>query len=654
VKSSLGQQEQILRALEAHLETERLGLSDLEARLDREEMRLLRETSGRQTQWSAQTLERMETLIALGERRRAELRPRADVGAREMLATRVLLVGFPAAERRRHAALLEGAPSPFLVRAATSIDEVRTLVAQSEFDVALLNLVPTDESGASQLARAETATGGIPLLALVEGARSELGDLGVYDVVPKDGFDAAGLAREIGRCIGRRRAADALRPPEKDGPGPARDAATGLLSEASVREHLDRILHHAQRYEEQAAVLVLELDRLEAFTRRLGRDVADSLLITAADRLRGALRKSDVLAHLGDGRFLAVLQGRELDYAPARAAERMLECLSRSFVVDGDEHDMSASVGISLYPRDAKEAGALLRHASTALDAARAAGRNCYRFYGHTESASEARRHVIAGRVRGALSRGDLRLHYQPRVDAGSGAIVGVEALLRWDDEKLGRVSPAEFVPIAERSGQMDEIGSWVMREACLAHRRWREAGFGGLRLSVNVSALQVQSTSLRDAVVDAVTDTQLPPNVLEVELTETALVDNQNTAAKLFRELSEIGVTLSLDDFGTGHSALSYVRTFPVRILKIDPSFVREITHEEGCPRFVNGILALARALDLEVVAEGVETEIQRDALVAGGCREMQGFLFSPGVPEDALLELLRAGPLPARPAAD
>jgi diguanylate cyclase (GGDEF)-like protein len=568
-----------------------------------------------------------------------------------MLATRVLLVGFPAAERRGHAALLDEAPTPFLVRAATTIDEVRAQTEQGAFDIALLNLGPSEVSGASQLARAATATHGVPLLALVEGARSELGALGVYDVVSKRELDAASLAREIERCIARRRAADALAP-EKEGFATSRDAATGLLSEMSVNEHLERILHHAERNREQVAVLLLELDRIEAFGRRLGRDVADSLLITAADRLRGALRKSDVIAHLGDGTFVALLQGRDLDYAPARAAERMLECLTRSFVVDGDEHDMSASVGVSLYPRDAKEGAALLRHASFARDTAHAAGRNCYRFYGHTESASEARRHVIGGRIRGALERGDLRLHYQPRVDAQSGSIVGVEALLRWHDEKLGVVSPAEFVPIAERSGQMDEIGSWVMREACEAHRRWREAGFGQLRLSVNVSAHQVQSTSLRDAVVDAVMETSLPPSVLEVELTETALVDNQNTAAKLFRELAEIGVTLSLDDFGTGHSALSYVRTFPVRILKIDPSFVREITPEAGCPRFVNGILALARALGLEVVAEGVETELQRDALLAGGCREMQGFLFSPGVPEDALLALLHAGTLPAAAA--
>jgi diguanylate cyclase (GGDEF)-like protein len=352
VSTSADRQQRVLRELRGHLETERLGLSDLTARLETDEMRLLRETPGEDTDWPAETLARMESLAALGEGRRAALRPRADEGAREMLATRVLLVGFPAAERRRHAVLLDEAPTPFLVRAATSIDEVRAQTEQSAFDIALLNLVPSEESGASQLARAETATNGVPLLALVEGARSELGDLGVYDVVSKRELDAASLAREIERCIARRRAADALAP-EKEGFATSRDAATGLLSEMSVNEHLERILHHAERNREQVAVLLLELDRIEAFGRRLGRDVADSLLITAADRLRGALRKSDVIAHLGDGTFVALLQGRDLDYAPARAAERMLECLTRSFVVDGDEHDMSASVGEAPRPRPA-------------------------------------------------------------------------------------------------------------------------------------------------------------------------------------------------------------------------------------------------------------------------------------------------------------
>jgi EAL domain-containing protein (putative c-di-GMP-specific phosphodiesterase class I) len=253
----------------------------------------------------------------------------------------------------------------------------------------------------------------------------------------------------------------------------------------------------------------------------------------------------------------------------------------------------------------------------------------------------------MADRLRGAVQRGELRVHYQPRVDARSSAVVGVEALLRWTDALLGPVSPAEFVPIAERSGLMSEIGAWVMREACLAHQRWAEQGFGELRLSVNVSAEQVQSASLRDAVVDAVMGAGMAPTLLEIELTESALVDNQNTAAQLLRELAEIGVSLSLDDFGTGHSALSYLRTFPVRVLKIDPSFVREINAEHEAPPFVNAILALARTLDLGVVAEGVETALQRDALLERGCHEMQGYLFSPPVPEQQLLALLRAGPL-------
>ena len=638
--------------MEAHLEGERLGLDDLTARLRPEEMRLLREKPGRESAWPPEAFERIESLVALGESRRAALRPRVDPSARELYATRVLLVGFPAAERRKLSAFFERTPGGrFLVRAAESVEVARSLTSRSAFDVALLNLLPDAGSGPAQLARAEVATSGIPVVAVVSGEYGEtLGDLGVYDVLVKDGLDAETLVRQVERSVGRRRATDALHDPEKETePTATRDATTGLPNLSALREQLERALHHAERHGEQVAVLLLEIERFDAFARRLGRDMTESLLITVAERLRGAVRKSDLIARVSDSVFVALLQGRDLDYVPARAAERMLECLARSFVVDGVEHDMTASVGVSTHPRDAVDGESLLRHAASALETARAAGRNCYRFYGRIENAAELRRQALAERIRGALGRGDLRVHYQPRVDGRSGAIVGVEALLRWTDEKLGCVSPDEFVPVAERSGLMCEIGSWVMREACRAHARWRAEGFGGLRLSVNVSAHQVQSASLRDAVVEAVMETGLPANTLEIELTETALVDNQNTAMALFRELAEIGVALCLDDFGTGHSPLAYVRIFPVRMLKIDPSFVREIGPEGGCPGFVNAILALARALDLEVVAEGVETALQREVLLARGCHEMQGFLFSPAVPEDALLALLRGGSLPA-----
>jgi diguanylate cyclase (GGDEF)-like protein len=612
-------------------------------------MHWLREKPGHGRDWPSDVQERMEALVSLGESRRAALRPRQGPDAREVLATRALLIGFPGAERRRMVALFEDSPDcRFLVRAAETVEHARSLTSEGGFDVALLKLLPAEESGASQLARVEVATNGIPILAVVKGEHAEtLGDLGVHDVLVMDDLDPKMLSSEVERSIGRRHAAEALQSQDGEGFASARDVTTGLPEGAAIGEHLERALSYAERNREQVAVLLLDVDRFEAFERRLGREAAEGLMITTADRLRGALRKSDVIARVEDGDFLALLQGRDLDYAPARAAERMLESFSRPIVVQGEEHDMTASIGIALYPRDATDPVDLLRLARFALETARAAGRNCYRFYGHTESASEARRHVVAERIRGALGRGDLRVHYQPRVDGRDGTIVGAEALLRWTDEKLGEVSPGEFVPIAERTGQMCEIGDWVMREACLAHARWRAAGFSDLCLSVNVSAHQVQSASLRDAVVGAVMETKIPPNRLEIELTETALVDNQNTAAQLLRELAEIGVTLSLDDFGTGHSALSYVRTFPVRTLKIDPSFVREIQEGQGCPSFVNGILALARTLALDVVAEGVETEPQRAALLAEGCHEMQGFLFSPGVSEEALLALLHAGPL-------
>ena len=651
--SNTTQQRRILQGMQRHFEEGRLGLRDLTEHLRPEELRLLRQRSDEECEWSQGALERLTSLVVLGDRRRLELRPRQDSAAREVLAFRVLLIGFDAAERRHVTRLLEQAPkADFQLRAVESLEQARIALQQSAYDAALLNLEPSAGSGASQLARAEAVTSGIPVVLLAsQELEPELVDIGAHHHLLKSKVDPRSLACALCDAIDQHRATGALASSqEKDDHAATRDALTGLPTRSSFGEHLQRALHYARRHDQQVAVLALDIDGFGAINEALGREVGDSLLLIAAERMQAALRRSDLVARVGPDEFLMLLQGREFDYAPARAAERLLECISRALVVGGSDHAMTASIGIAIHPQDGDDAEDLIRLADAAMQRVRGSGSNAYQFYGQAENAEEERRFRVADRLRGAVQRDELRVHYQPRVDARSGTIVGVEALLRWTDAEFGPVSPAEFIPIAERSGLMSEIGAWVMRESCLAHERWAVQGFGELRLSVNVSAQQVQSGSLRDALVDAVLGAGMAPTLLEIELTESALVDNQNTAAQLLRELAEIGVSLSLDDFGTGHSALSYLRAFPVRVLKIDPSFVREITGEPQAPSFLNAILALARTLDLGVVAEGVETEFQRDALLVRGCHEMQGYLFSPPVPEEQLVGLLRAGPLVPR----
>ncbi len=625
-------QQRILAVLQRHVEAGRIGLDDLTARLPRDELALLR--AAPDAPWPPAARERLEGLVALGDGRRAL--------GRETLT--LLAIGFVGDARAQLLGLLERSRGVrLLARIADCAAQVREILERGGIDAALMDLRDSPGVAAARLARAELLRGDVPIVSVV-GCGDDV-PAGTLDAIAEDELDADALARALCEAAARHRTARALDAAvEKEHVAAQRDALTGLPSRAAFAEQLGRALHHAGRSGQQVAVLFVAVDAGEELAG-LGGDVAESLVLTVAERLQGALRRSELIARVDGGEFLVMLQGRELDYAPARTAERLLESLTGAFVVDGHERVLAASIGIAIHPRDGAGPETLLRHADAALHQQKAEGGGGYRFYGLALSEVERRRHHIAERLRGALERGDLHVHYQPCVDASDGAIVGAEALLRWDDAELGAVSPAEFVPIAERAGLMCEIGSFVMREACRAKARWSAAGAPGVRVAVNVSAHQIHSASLRDAVVDGAVGEGLAPGSLEIELTESALVENPGAAAGLLSELAEIGVSLALDDFGTGFSALSHLRTFPVRTLKIDPSFVREIADGRPFPPFVQAILSLAEAIGLEVVAEGVETAAQRDALRARGCRRMQGFWFGRPMPEAEFAALLRSG---------
>ena len=409
---------------------------------------------------------------------------------------------------------------------------------------------------------------------------------------------------------------------------------TVLLDRGAFRAQLDAALHHAVRQGEQVAVLYLLLaPRLGAETSR-----------DPGQRLAELSRRSDRIGRLAQGEYAVMLQGRDLQFEPARTAERLLEGigLARDGDKDSGESRTRAWIGIAVYPRDSADTESLLADAAEAAVAARSSGHEHYRFCGWAMSDAEARGLAIAERLRTALDRNGFSVHFQPRVAAEDGRILGAEALLRWWDPELGLVPPAEFVPIAERLGKMDPIGTWVMEQACTGSASWAGAGFSHVRISVNVSAHQIESGSLRDAVARALADTALRPDRLEIELTESVLLDTEDQAVLLLREFADLGITLALDDFGTGYSSLGYLRRFPVSTLKIDASFVREIRAGEPFPPFVDGILALARCLGLSVVAEGVENEAQRAALLERGCLEMQGHLFGPPLPVAAFLARL------------
>jgi EAL domain-containing protein (putative c-di-GMP-specific phosphodiesterase class I) len=325
-----------------------------------------------------------------------------------------------------------------------------------------------------------------------------------------------------------------------------------------------------------------------------------------------------------------------------KVANRVLEALRRPFVLDGHEVFATASLGIAVFPFDGEDAETLLRNADTAMYWAKDRGRNNFQFYAKSMNAAAKRKLDLEKRLRRALERQEFSLVYQPVRETGSGRLTGAEALLRWQDPEIGAVSPDEFIPIAEETSLIIQIGAWVLRTACAQHRAWQAAGFRPVRLAVNLSGHQLRQPTFSGTVARNLQETGLSPAHLELEITESAIMQDDDVTITSLRKLDEMGIGLALDDFGTGYSSLSLLRHFPIGRVKIDRSFVREISTNSDDAALTAAIIAMAHSLHLRVVAEGVETPEQAFFLGERGCDELQGFLFSPGIPADEFVRFL------------
>ena len=416
----------------------------------------------------------------------------------------------------------------------------------------------------------------------------------------------------------------------------AHDPLTGLANRATLQEHLVAALGRAARSgwtggdegQGPCAVLYIDLDRFKPINDTLGHAVGDRLLQEVAGRLRAAVRLQDVVARLGGDEFALVLRGVDPDRLPAMA-ERIIEALNQPYAVDGLSLSVGASVGIAVALEPGRAPGDLLREADLALYRAKHEGRNRFRFYDPSMGDMAITRAALEAELRRALREGAFALHYQPIVRARTGATIAFEALLRWNRTDGTPVSPADFVPVAEEAGLMPELGAWVLGQACRAAAGWPVH----LGVAVNVSATQLRSGLFLRTVERALTESGLAPGRLEIEITETALLENRDMALTLLRSIAALGVRIALDDFGTGYSSLSFVHTFPLSRIKIDRSFVRGLGHDPQATAIVRAIVGLSRNLGLAVTAEGVETEEQRRLLVRERCPELQGYLF--GRPE-------------------
>jgi diguanylate cyclase (GGDEF)-like protein len=518
-------------------------------------------------------------------------------------------------------------------------------------DLVLSDLMMPGMDGYELLAalRNDSLTAHLPVIMLT--ARADHQDirqgmsLGADDYLPKP-FQREDLLQAVAAQLGKSRGRQAAA---------ARrllhfDPLTGLPNHLLLQERLDDLLAQARANDESAVLFLIGLDDFGRINESLGRAVGDELLRETATRLFHLVERTaagdarDGVARLEGDTFAAVLTGTLDDETIANRGQAIVALLAEPFAGGGGDQFLGASIGIACFPRDAGDTGALIDCAATALARAKMEGGKRLSFYAPHMNALAAERLALHNDLYRALERGEIELHYQPQVSIASGRLVGFEALMRWRHAARGMISPVQFIPIAEANGTIMTLGRWALEEACRQAADWRARGLGSTRMAVNLSARQFADDGLVGQVAAALAASGLPPECLELEITEgTAMQSGERTMA-LLRRLKELGVKLALDDFGTGYSSLAYLKRFPIDVLKIDQAFVRHMTHDAGDAAIARAVAALAKSFGLAVIAEGVETEAHLAHLGELGCDEYQGYYFSKPVPAAEAEALLAA----------
>jgi diguanylate cyclase (GGDEF)-like protein len=526
------------------------------------------------------------------------------------------------------------------------LGEALERLVEEDFGVVLLDLSLPDSQGLDTVNQVRVVAPEAPIVVLSGLDDEEMAlqalQSGAQDYLVKGQGDGDLIARSIRYAIERKKAEERLAYLAQY------DHLTGLANRALFQDRLEQALARAERSGYMVALMFLDLDRFKAVNDTLGHAAGDTLLETVARRIEERVRESDTVARLGGDEFAIILE----DLSDARdafpVARKILDIVSEPIVLDGHEIPMVASLGVAVRPPS--EGNRLLKDADAAMYRAKRRGGNNYQFYTEEMNVQASARLALERDLRRALDREEFLLHYQPQVDLRTGHIAGAEALLRWRHPDRGLVSPAEFIPVLEDTGDIVKVGEWVMRTAYAQAKTWEEVGLAPLRMAVNLSARQFSQGDLVGTVVGILEETELVPYCLELEVTESLLMEDIQASTRMLNELKTVvgGLRISIDDFGTGYSSLYYLKSFPIDLLKIDQSFVRNIATDPDDAILVAAMIRLAHDLGIEVIAEGVETVEQLEYLRERGCDEVQGFYCGRPLPPDEFVKLLeRGGPL-------
>ena len=421
------------------------------------------------------------------------------------------------------------------------------------------------------------------------------------------------------------------------------DVLTKLPNRRLFEDRVQDAMIEAQKLGKRVAVMFVDLDRFKQINDCLGHDIGDLLLQNVSDRLLSCLREGDTVSRQGGDEFTLLLTEIDEVSEVERVAQRIHAALNRSFLLDGHHMHVTMSLGIALYPEDGLTVESLMKHADIAMYAAKEQGKNNYQFFTSAMKAELTNKMRMENALRRALERKQFVLQYQPQVQIETGRIIGMEALIRWLHPELGTVPPSIFIPLAEETGLIVEIGEWALYEACQQNKRWQLMGYPALKIGVNLSARQFMHDKLVDMVAQVLNDTGLDPQYLDLEITESIAMQDGDFVIKKLQELRRLGIQISIDDFGTGYSSLSYIKKFPINTLKIAQPFVSDITESPDDAAIVSAIIAMAHGLNMNVIAEGVETDYQRAFLRKLRCDEMQGFLYSKPLSADTFTKLLK-----------